>query len=257
MPVAAAAAGSPAGSSPGAVASPPASPAPRTRRAATPGSTATACCGLPAGRDSCAGARARPRSPGRTRPRGAPDPRPRSPAPRPPRRPDAAPCAGPRAACPAAWPRSQRPSRWSRSNTRNATGRPGRPDRRSRRASSSARPCGVHHDELPVEHRGPRRHPHGKPRELRELRPELRAPRVHDPHRAAARRRPGLDEREHPVPAPGGLEEPVGRVERVGEGSRPHGRHVAGARHRRLELEGELLGHRASMVAPRPGMDRG
>ncbi len=114
----------------------------------------------------------------------------------------------------------------------------------------------VHHDELPVEHGGPRRHPHGKPRELRELAPELRAPRVHDPHRAASRRRAGLDEREDPVPAPGGLEQPVGRVERVGEGGRPHGRHVAGARHRRLELEGELLGHRESMVAPRPGSDR-
>ena len=115
----------------------------------------------------------------------------------------------------------------------------------------------VHHDELPVEHRGPCRHPHGEPRELRELLPELRSPRVHDPDRAASGRRPGLDEREDAVPAPGGLEEPVGRVERVGEWGRPHGRHVAGARHRRLELEGELLGHRGSMVAPRPPDDRG
>jgi len=68
--------------------------------------------------------------------------------------------------------------------------------------------------------------------------------------------RTGLDEREDAVTAPRGLEQPVRRVERVGESGRPHRRHVARARHRRLELEGELLGHREPMVAPRSLVDR-
>ena len=113
--------------------------------------------------------------------------------------------------------------------------------------------AGVHHDQLAVEHRRPGHHPDGQSGELRQPVDQLVAGRVHDPNLAATRRLRRAYERQRAVAAPGGLEQEVGGVEGFGARRRPHGRHVARARERRLEPEGELLGHRGSMVAPRRG----
>ena len=110
----------------------------------------------------------------------------------------------------------------------------------------------VGHHQLAVEHRGPGRDPHREARELGQHRPDVHAARVDDPDQALAGRGPGLHERERPMPAPGGLEQPVGGVEGLGVGRRPHGLDVARAGERRLEEERELLGHRPSMVARHP-----
>ena len=136
------------------------------------------------------------------------------------------------------------------SNTSSATGRPGaavepRPERLVVRATRA-----VDHDELPVEDRGSRGDPDREAAELREPGREVEPGRVHEPDVAGAGPLGRADEREDPVAAPGGLEQVVGRVERVGARDRPHRRDGARCRERRIEPEGELLGgHRGSMVA--------
>ena len=172
-----------------------------------------------------------------------------------PRRPAAARVAGGRAACPAAGPRSHRPSRWSRSNTSSATGRPGRPARRSRSASSSARPRASTTTSSPssTADRAATRtaSPASSGRRGASSRPAPSTSRTTpSPARSA-----GSTYARTRWPPHVGSNRKSGESNGSGCGVGHIGATSPGTRERRLEPEGELLGHRRPMVAPRPGID--
>ena len=162
-------------------------------------------------RAGAAHARACPRSPGPRPPRRAPGPRPRSPAPRRRRRRRPLTLRSSARRVSSGLPRQPRAVVVQQVEHEQRDGPPG-PSRETRLERRRVRPSApVDGDELAVEHRGPRRHQPAQPGELREPRPPgLRRSRPRPACRAAR-----LEEHEHAVAAPRGLEQVVGRVERV------------------------------------------